>query len=72
MLVFVGADLDDNKISRLKLSDGRIVSLEQALAMCRNKELPAYMISNRNGNEFLKVRNDVLDVQSLNNLGPIV
>jgi len=54
------------RVSGYKLSDGRVVSKEEGVALARNGEISGVGISSRKGNEYLK---SLPDGQEDNNLG---
>lgn len=50
-----------------RLSDGRIVTREEAVRMCRNGELPGYNIIEVNGVEYLRDNPDTREEDNIDN-----
>ena len=72
MLTIKAVNYDsDGKVTEMQLSSDVVVTAEQAIAMCRKGMLPAYMISHRGDTEFLKLRNNVINVTPISELTAI-
>lgn len=56
-IVEVRKDWEGRKITDVKLSNGEIVSMQKAVKMCSNGQLPGYIIAKRwDGEEYLRTR----------------
>lgn len=56
-IVEVHKDWDGRRIEDVKLSNGEIVSMQKAVKMCNNGQLPGYIVATRwDGEEYLRTR----------------
>ena len=67
----VGLVKESGRVSGYQLSDGRVVSKEEGVALAKQGEIQGVGISSRKGNEYLKSLPDGSENNNLGNLPAI-